>query len=74
MAYGGKKGSSKGKGKKTNKVCKTDSGHRPANPVEIAAFSILWQPKRKPLAGPATRSAAPKRRADDADDESDPRR
>jgi hypothetical protein len=38
MAYG------KGKGKKVkgkgNKVCKTDSGHRPATPVEIAAFSI----------------------------------
>jgi hypothetical protein len=41
MAYGGKKGSSKGKGtKKGNKVCKTDSGHRPATPVEIAAFAI----------------------------------
>jgi len=40
MAYGTKKSSSKGKGKKGNKVCKTDSGHRPATPVEIAAFAI----------------------------------
>ena len=40
MAYGTKKRSSKGKGKKGNKVCKTDSGHRPATPVEIAAFAI----------------------------------
>ena len=41
MGYGTKKGSSKGKGKgKGNKVCKTDSGHRPATPVEIAAFGI----------------------------------
>jgi hypothetical protein len=40
MAYGSKK-SPKGKGtKKGNKVCKTDSGHRPATPVEIAAFSV----------------------------------
>ena len=38
MAY--KKGSS-GKGKKGNKVCKTDEkGGRPATPVEIAAFGI----------------------------------
>ena len=37
MAY--KKGSS-GKGKKGNKVCKTDTGHRPVTPVESAAFKI----------------------------------
>jgi len=41
MAYGTKKGSTKGKGtKKGNKVCKTDSGHRPVTPVESAAFGI----------------------------------
>ena len=42
MGYGTKKGSSKGsKGtKKGNKVCKTDSGHRPVTPVESAAFGI----------------------------------
>jgi len=41
MAYGTKKGSSKGKGtKKGNKVCVTHGGHRPATPVEIAAFSV----------------------------------
>ena len=40
MGYGTKKGSSKGKGKKGNKVCKTDTGHRPCTPVEIAAFAI----------------------------------
>jgi hypothetical protein len=40
MAYGSKK-SPKGKGtKKGNKVCKTDSGHRPVTPVESAAFAI----------------------------------
>ena len=38
MAY--KKGSSKGKGGKSNKVCKTDTGHRPVTPVESAAFKI----------------------------------
>ena len=38
MAYGkGKKGKGKGKG---NKVCKTDTGHRPVTPVESAAFAI----------------------------------
>ena len=37
MAYGKGKGKGKGKG---NKVCKTDTGHRPATPVEIAAFKI----------------------------------
>ena len=40
MGYGTKKGSSKGKGKKGNKVCKTDTGHRPVTPVEAAAFGI----------------------------------
>ncbi len=42
MAYGTKKGSSKGKGtKKGNKVCVThDKGGRFATPVEIAAFSV----------------------------------
>ena len=30
----------KGKGKKTNKVVKTDSGHRPVCPVEAAAFAV----------------------------------
>ena len=38
MGYGTKKSSSKGKGKKDNKVCKTDTGHRPVTPVESAAF------------------------------------
>ena len=35
MGYGTKKSSSKGKGKKGNKVCKTDTGHRPdpSNPL-----------------------------------------
>jgi hypothetical protein len=40
MAYGTKKSSSKGKGKKGNKVCKTEGGHRPVTPVESAAFAI----------------------------------
>ena len=40
MGYGTKKGSKKGSGKKGNKVCKTDTGHRPVTPVEAAAFSI----------------------------------
>ena len=40
MAYGKGKGKGKGKGSKGNKVCKTDTGHRPATPVEIAAFGI----------------------------------
>ena len=41
MGYGTKKSSSKGKGKKGNKVCKTDyrSSSLP-HPVEIAAFKI----------------------------------
>ena len=39
MGY--KKSSPKSKGKgKGNKVCKTDTGHRPVTPVESAAFSI----------------------------------
>ena len=39
MAYS--KGKGKGKGtKKGNKVCKTDTGHRPVTPVESAAFAI----------------------------------
>ena len=33
------KGKGKGKGK-GNKVCKTDTGHRPVTPVESAAFAI----------------------------------
>jgi hypothetical protein len=40
MGYGKKKGSSKGKGSKGNKVCKTEGGHRPVTPVESAAFGI----------------------------------
>ena len=44
MGYGTKKGSSKGKGKKGNKVCVSHETYggkgRPATPVEIAAFAI----------------------------------
>ena len=45
MAYGkGKKGKGKSKG---NKVCKTDTGHRPVTPVEAAAFASLMAAKKK---------------------------
>ena len=46
MGYGTKKSSSKGKGKKGNKVCKTDGGHRPATPVEISCFWYLMAAKK----------------------------
>ncbi len=41
MGYGTKKGSGKPKGgKKGNKVCATNGGHRPVTPVESAAFAL----------------------------------
>ena len=40
MGYGKGKGKGKGKGSKSNKICKTDTGHRPVNPVEAAAYGI----------------------------------